>query len=342
MESLEHITLLLLKQFNEPLPPAERQALDNWLNEHPDNIKLLNRLNAEQLKDDFEILRQYNPTKGLLLLKAAVLTTILPVAAQKRLPWLQTAVAAAVIIIAGMGVYWIVTKTNSHPIVQTKEIEYKTLTVPSGKQSFIQLPDSTQVWLNAGSSLRYPEHFSDTQRTVELTGEAFFDVTKRIAGTAAQHFSVKLKDMEINVTGTRFDVKSYEDDAAPNTTLLEGNIEVRRGGHVLKVQPGERATLNLTTGDFMIKQADTNAIISWMTDDYYFGQTPLPALLKDLERWYGINIEYNPNDLTGEDIISGTFPKTATLSTIAKRLGRVYQQLDFSIREEKLVIRKKK
>lgn len=339
MESLENITLLLFKQWNEPLTEDERMIWDNWLAEDPGHVLMLDRIHKEPLKKHFEILHQYDSEKGLRRLLAA-LENAAPEVTQKPVTWWRPAVAAAILVVAGVGIYWIINKTASNPIVQSSEI-YRTINVPKGEQSFVRLSDSTQVWLNAGSTLRYPDHFSGEQRSVELTGEAFFDVTKTKAGKDPQPFSVHLKDMDVVVSGTRFNVKAYEEDTAPNTTLLEGSVEVRRGGHIRRVEPGQQAILNTSTGDFTVTKADTNSIKSWMSDEYAFREITLPALLKDLERWYNITIIATPNDLIGQPKVNGELPKSATVKSLALIMGGLYPKLSFTGDGKKLIIKKK-
>jgi ferric-dicitrate binding protein FerR (iron transport regulator) len=167
-------------------------------------------------------------------------------------------------------------------------IVFNTLTTPRGKYYKIVLPDGTQVSLNAASSLRYPTFFSDGQRKVELTGEAYFDVAK----DAGQPFVVVTGKQVISVLGTAFNVKAYTDEPYIKTTLVEGRIKVdpRNGTEAKLLSPGEQATLE--NNQLQIRKTDTREDISWMSDMFYFSDTDLHTVAHQLQRWYDIEVDY--------------------------------------------------
>ncbi|HWV67170.1 FecR domain-containing protein [Chitinophaga sp.] len=169
------------------------------------------------------------------------------------------------------------------------EVVFNTLTTPRGKYYKIVLPDGTRVSLNAASSLRYPTVFSDGQRKVELTGEAYFDVA-----TDARHpFIVVTGKQTVSVLGTAFNVKAYTDEPYTKTTLVEGRIKVDpRNGTAAKVlSPGEQATLE--NNQLKISKTDTREDVSWMLDMFYFSDTDLHTVAHQLQRWYDIEVDYS-------------------------------------------------
>ena len=105
------------------------------------------------------------------------------------------------------------------------ETLYNTLSTPSGGQFQLVLPDGSKVWLNSSSSIRFPTAFNGDERKVELTGEAYFEVAKN----AAKPFKVSVKEMEVEVLGTHFNIMAYDDERSINTTLLEGSVKVAKG-----------------------------------------------------------------------------------------------------------------
>lgn len=177
--------------------------------------------------------------------------------------------------------------TPENPAAVT-EVVFNTLTTPRGKYYKIVLPDGTRVSLNAASSLRYPTAFSDGQRKVELTGEAYFDV----ATDAARPFMVVTGKQTISVLGTAFNVKAYTDEPYTKTTLVEGRIKVDpRNGIAAKVlSPGEQATLE--NNQLKVSKTDTREDISWMSDMFYFSDTDLHTVAHQLQRWYDIEVDY--------------------------------------------------
>ena len=117
------------------------------------------------------------------------------------------------------------------------EVVYNTLTTPRGGQYTIILPDGSQVWLNAASSIRYPTFFSDSERRVELTGEAYFE----IAHNAKKPFKVTFNGLEVKVLGTHFNINSYNDEKTSNTTLIEGSVSLSKGDANVILKSGDQA-----------------------------------------------------------------------------------------------------
>lgn len=172
--------------------------------------------------------------------------------------------------------------------VQGAKPSYNTLAVPAGGQFRVILADGTKVWLNAMSSLRYPDMFPEGTRKVELTGEAYFEVS----ASAAQPFLVKVNDMELTVLGTSFNVMAYPDEAFVNTTLLSGKVVVKHHNVSLPLKQGYQAALNRRTGQVTITQADTNEAIAWKNGRFLFNGTPIKEIMLQLSRWYNIEVIY--------------------------------------------------
>lgn len=189
---------------------------------------------------------------------------------------------------------------------------YNTLTTPRGAQYHIALPDGTQVWLNAASSLKYPVVFSGTGRRVELTGEGYFEVAKN----PIKPFYVKVGDMEVKVLGTHFNVMAYPDEAAIRTTLLEGSVTVAdRGASVVHLSPGQQAQLtnkNLSVSN----NADLEEVIAWKNGSFLFNGTDLPVLLRQFARWYNIDVIYQGQKKNYA--FTGKIPRSAHLSSVLK------------------------
>lgn len=195
------------------------------------------------------------------------------------------------------------------------DIVLNTLTTPRGKYYKIILPDGTRVSLNAASSLRYPTFFSDGQRKVELTGEAYFDVAK----DAGQPFVVVTGKQVIAVLGTAFNVKAYTDEPYIKTTLVEGRIKVdpRNGTEAKLLNPGEQATLE--NNQLQIRKTDTREDISWMSDMFYFSDTDLHTVAHQLQRWYDIEVDYSslPNAR-----LYGQLPRSTPLLQLLKAIEK--------------------
>lgn len=158
------------------------------------------------------------------------------------------------------------------------DISYNIMTTPRGRQFQVSLPDGTKVWLNAGSSLRYPTAFEGNDRTVEIAGEAFFEVAKN----KQKPFIVKTHADRITVTGTQFNVNAYANEPFMKTTLVEGSVMINNA--VLK--PGQ-AYMN---GQILKTDADQD--IAWKNGFFNFTNQDLPAVMRQLERWYDIDVKF--------------------------------------------------
>src|SRR5690606_19326478 len=111
----------------------------------------------------------------------------------------------------------------------TRNVLYNTMSTPTGGQYRLMLPDGTEVWLNAASSITYPVAFAGSERNVSITGEVYFEVKKN----AAKPFKVKVKEQVIEVLGTRFNVNAYDNEDAIKTTLAEGTVKVGSGNNFM-------------------------------------------------------------------------------------------------------------
>jgi transmembrane sensor len=168
-------------------------------------------------------------------------------------------------------------------------VTYNTMATPNGRQFSIQLPDGSKAWLNAASSITYPTAFIGDERPVSITGEVYFEVVK----DARRPFKVKVNDnTEIQVLGTSFNVKAYAGDASINTTLLEGAVRLQAYERVQKLVPGQQ-TLVKPNGDIeLVNNADIQKTMAWKNGLFNFQDESLEEVMKQLERWYDIQVKY--------------------------------------------------
>ncbi|WP_343567672.1 FecR domain-containing protein [Sphingobacterium sp.] len=164
------------------------------------------------------------------------------------------------------------------------------LATPLGGIYQITLPDGTKVWLNAGSSLKYPMSFAKNERRVRLEGEAFFEVTK----DSARPFRVLSKGQEIEVLGTAFNVNAYPDNTAIKTTLVKGKVKLsnnNRYSEAIYLLPGQQST-NTNNGKIQLANVDTAPFTAWKEGLFYFDETPLSDALQQIGRWYNVEVKY--------------------------------------------------
>lgn len=206
-------------------------------------------------------------------------------------------------------------------------IAYNTIATSKGNQYQVLLPDGTRVWLNAASSLKYPEMFTGNERKVILTGEAYFEVAKN----KDMPFIVQSRNQDVQVLGTHFNINSYMDDQSIKTTLLEGSIKVSNAGFAKILKPGEQSLVNHNgLGDIsVIKNIDMDGETAWKNGLFNFNNAELKSILNQLERWYDIKIDYQsvPNKR-----YNGMVPRKSNLSEVLNML-ELTGNISFKIEE---------
>jgi len=171
-------------------------------------------------------------------------------------------------------------------------IGYNTMTTPKGRQFQLVLPDGSKVWLNAASSIRYPTVFTGNERKVEVTGEAYFEVVKN----STSPFRVKINDeAEVEVLGTHFNVNSYMNEESINTTLLEGSVSVKNSSGKLILQPGQQARVAGNEKIKLFAEVDVEKVMAWKNGVFNFQDATLEEVMRQLERWYDIDVVYEKN-----------------------------------------------
>jgi len=194
------------------------------------------------------------------------------------------------------------------------ENSFNTLSTPTGGQYNIVLADGTKVFLNAVSSIKYPTQFNGDQRIVELEGEAYFEVAKN----KNKPFLVKSDNQTIEVLGTHFNVHAYNNESAVKTTLLEGSVAVSSKNQKAILKPGQQSNVSESSSRIAVKEVDTEAAIAWKNGRFKFDNADLKSVMKQLERWYGIKVEYR-GDVSDVRFNGGTF-RNKNLSEVLKVL----------------------
>ncbi|SHJ09144.1 FecR family protein [Arenibacter nanhaiticus] len=182
----------------------------------------------------------------------------------------------------------------------TEKVNYNTIRIPYGKRFEVQLSDGSHVFLNAGSSLKYPVNFPKTgKREVTLTGEAFFKVTE----DKERPFVLTTKNIQIGVLGTEFNVTAYGEDSITNVVLVEGSVKLKTGQNLQNgaiLEPGQLASLELNNNSLHISEVDTEIYTSWMQGGLAFVEITFEDILKKMERHYNVKIINEDKNLAKE------------------------------------------
>ena len=200
---------------------------------------------------------------------------------------------------------------QAHPAGTASIQSFNTLATPVGGQFTITLADGTKVWLNALSSIKYPVSFSGTERRVELTGEAYFEVAKN----KTMPFIVSVNNSEIKVYGTHFNIMGYNAEDNTNVTLLEGSVKVSNADGSKMLLPGQQAVIK---NGIAISPADGEQAIAWKNGKFNFAHEQIQSIMRKLARWYDIDVTYQGKP-TREGFV-GTLPRTQNLAEILKTL----------------------
>jgi transmembrane sensor len=175
------------------------------------------------------------------------------------------------------------------------DVLFNTLTTPRGGQFRLALPDGSEVWLNAASSIKYPTAFTGKDRKVEITGEAYFE----IAHDASKPFKVRVNGMEVNVLGTHFNINAYHDEAFVNTTLLQGKVSLTKAGAVALLRPGQQARVDNTRSISVLNNVDVDQVVAWKNGYFSFEKADLQTVMRQIARWYDVDIIMKVRYLTG-------------------------------------------
>ena len=191
---------------------------------------------------------------------------------------------------------------------------FNTLTTPKGGQYKVVLADGTEVWLNTASSIMFPTSFTGKERKVSVTGEAYFEVVKNVS----QPFVVKANRISVKDLGTKFNIMSYRNENSVKTTLTEGLIAISTETNQANMQPGEQAVLNNGSSDFIIRKADIEEVLAWKTHKYFFKNTSIKTIMRQLERWYDIDVVYH--DDVSSVLFSGGLTQKDNVSQLLEML----------------------
>lgn len=195
------------------------------------------------------------------------------------------------------------------------EIIYNTLTNPRGSKVInIMLSDGSRLWLNSGSSVTFPVTFGNKERKVAITGEAYFE----IAHDPLKKFIVTANDLTTEVLGTHFNVNAFEEEENIKVTLLQGSIKVISGNQSSIIKPGEQA-VEMAGGRLKTnRNVNVEEVVAWKNEMFSFNDTNIKDIMKEVSRWYDVNIEYK-GDFSNLNF-GGNMSRQKNVSELLKRL----------------------
>ena len=210
------------------------------------------------------------------------------------------------------------------------QILYNTITTPRGGQYKLALPDGSIALLNAASSIRFPVAFVGNERKVDITGEVYFEVAKN----KNRPFKVSVKDMNIEVLGTHFNVMAYDNESMIKTTLLEGVVKVSKGETHAILSPGEQARLN-NQGIKVDKNVNLNEAVAWMNGRFIFNATDIEEIMRQISRWYDVDVVYERR--ISKETFSGIVNRNSNVSQVLKIMEQA--GIKFKIEGRKIIVK---
>lgn len=215
-----------------------------------------------------------------------------------------------------------------------RKVEYHTLSVPRGRQYAVELPDGTNVWLNASSSITYPVVFSGPERQVTVSGEVYFEVAK----DKSKPFRVAANDMTVTVTGTHFNVNAYSDEPFIATTLLEGGVKVTRNNKTVILTPHEQSLSDAKGSISVNRNVNVDEVMAWRGRLFHFESADLPTILREVARWYDVDVVYE--GVISKERFFVIINRNSSLSAVLKALQA--NDVQFNIDGKKLTVRSTK
>ncbi|PXX22866.1 FecR family protein [Arenibacter sp. ARW7G5Y1] len=216
----------------------------------------------------------------------------------------------------------------------SRRLEYNHIIVPYGKTFQLELSDKTKVHLNSGTSLKYPVNFIKgiNRKVFLLEGEAFFEVEEN----KDDPFLVETEhQLNIKVTGTKFNVSAYREDNTISTVLVEGKVSVSSKGNTVTLLPDYKATASKLTKEISTKIVDTNDYIAWIEGILLLKHTPFKKIRLRLERKYNVVILNNNSEL--DEQLYNIYFHDETIEEVLESLKKTFE-INYKIENNKIII----
>jgi len=208
--------------------------------------------------------------------------------------------------------------------------QYNVLSTAYGETFQVHLPDGSKVWLNAGSSLKYPTSFAGIpKRKVELNGEAYFEISK----DKSHPFVVTSVGQEVEVLGTHFNINAYENESSVKTTLIEGSVEVNGR---FRLKPDQQSIVS--SDGIKVIPVIAESFIDWKEGVFNFEDEDLYSVMRKLSRWYNVEVIYRgkPDD---KQTFSGYISRSSNVSLVLQKLSEI-SSLEFKINDKTIFVSK--
>jgi ferric-dicitrate binding protein FerR (iron transport regulator) len=318
---------LLIRYLTEELSIEERAVVERWRSESDKNEQTLEQFYfVLQTSDRLRVMRSANAYTGSALnqLKNKIRKNEKKLRTRRVLYNLQRVAAVLFLPVLFLSLWLLGEKNNNAPM------QYVELYTNPGMVSSFYLPDSSQVWLNGGSRLRYPIAFQAERREIEISGQGYFEVSRN----PNQPFLVKTRaGFAVEVLGTAFNLAAYDDEDIVETTLVEGSIKLNllQNGHTAQrtMQAGEKAVYVKNGQTLRMETVDPKYDIAWKSRQIVFKNHPMEYVVRTLGRYYNVPFLIRDNQVMDAEI-TGSF-SNEHLSQVMEYL-RIASDISYKIK----------
>jgi ferric-dicitrate binding protein FerR (iron transport regulator) len=291
----DDILVLIARNFAGLADSVETADLKDWIESSADNKQYF-----EQVKNIWDASDKQIDPKNINSTAALekVIGRIPEVSPKKTLWYYWQKIAAVLILPLAIGsllrIY-----VNSQKALSSDELVYNEVYAAFGTRSSLLLSDSTLVWLNSGSSLRYPIKFNNKNRKVFLSGEAYFEVKSDVT----RPFIVETSTLQVKAAGTKFNVQEYNSNPVSEVTLVSGKVFVNESGNkknsqlISELNPDQHLVYNREIRAKSVSNVDTYRFIAWKDGKLIFRNEPLPQVLNKISMIFNVDIELQGREL---------------------------------------------
>jgi transmembrane sensor len=285
------IDKLIAKLFSGNISPDERKILSGWLNDQPDNKVYFN-----QMQNIWQVSHPaFDPETINVANAEQVVLKKIGEKRRQRLPllvWFQRVAAVIILPLIAFSVYLYLKQSTITP-----ETAYQEVFSPNGVRSIINLPDGSKVWLNSGSKLKFPVAFTDGERDVFLSGEAYFEVH----ADKRNPFIVETKNLKVKATGTAFNVEAYSLDTIVSVTLVHGKVNVKMSNsEKIDLTPNQKLSFHPHLKNYSLADIDPYKTCAWKDGVLAFRDDRLDYVFKKISQMYNVDIDIKNSEIASQ------------------------------------------
>lgn len=295
------ISAIIKKYLTDRFSPKTEEKVQRWLikdnnaeDKESASLEYWNSLKTSSNSETYSALNRVNQRIGYSQVQ------ITRVSLYKKLSRVA-AIIIALLTISGGYLYYQST--------QSRMIE---IHVAHGEEKHLFLSDSSEIWINAGSTIKYPKEFKGDKRIVQLDGEAYFSVRR----DETKPFIVNTEKLSVNVLGTKFNVKAYSYEEQITTSLTSGKVEVKIGRQSQILKPNEQLNFDKKTSRINVIEIQSNETDAWISGQLIFTNNSLPVILQTLERKFDVSFDISSLNLSTNKKYTVKFNKRENLEEI--------------------------